>query len=542
MAKQLIPHKFIFKIHSERLRKAKWNLSLSISDARRNDEVVSLNDSQMLRWIDELNGVGDTVSAVAEIKRRIRDIKRRPSGARNRGELRSLYDKLDELQFKPDYMCLVIDRISDYRRACKGFSINGMRYVRLLGTNGGVKTSTIVFVSERLAPVLRKRIENGRNPTLQIPAKFEAYRALTCSGSAPVSMPNGILVVPDCETKFREDIIMIDDEGTDEPRMELQKDVEITLDESDGYGLILPCLAGRWSKELGLDYVMSGGNCRCSWTKGMLFTFDFRDFAEKIAGGKHIVRDAWGHEVDITQVEMILTTSMLKLWQSYDSIEHYLACCAENHYDFCIAKTCPKKLEDRRASNYQFIQSIDLTDDQIDDLIKPTVDEIRGVLSGDYRKALVYLRGPDLTDDNVESGEMAYGNAMMIEPETYYDPFIRRHIHSMIETRIDNAKIGVLTLHANYSIICGDPYALCQSVFGLEVTGLLKAGEIYNKYWVDHGAEYLACFRAPMSTAENIRRVRCANNDQMAYWYRYMTTCTMLNAWDTITSALNGAD
>lgn len=542
MAKQLAPHKFIFKIHSTRLRSAKWNLSLTIADARRNEEIVALNDSQMLRWIDELNGSGDCIQKVADVKRQIAEIKKLPSGARNRRDIQKLYARLDELLFRPDYMCLIVDKISDYRRACRGFMINGIKYVRLLGTNGGVKTSTIVFVSERLAPELRKRIENGRLPTPQIPAKFEAYRALTCSGSTPVSMPNGILVVPDCETRFREDIIMLNDENSDEPVMEIQKDVEVVLDESDGYGLILPGLAERWSQELKLDYVTSGVNCRMSWTKGMLFTFDFLDFADKIAGGKYLVTDAWGHEVDVRNVEMILTTSMLKLWQSYESIDHFLACCTENHYTFAVAKTCPQQLDDRRASNYQFLQGFSLTDDQIDELVQPTMDQIRGVLSDDYRKALVFLRGSKLTDDTVETQEFSVANALMVEPKMYDDPFVRRSIYRLIEKRIDDAKIGVLDFHANYSIVCGDPFALCQSVFGLEVTGLLRAGEIYNKYWVDDGAEYVACFRAPMSCQNSVLKRRVANSADMSYWYRYMKTCTLFNAWDSSAAALNGMD
>ena len=28
----------------------------------------------------------------------------------------------------------------------------------------------------------------------------------------------------------------------------------------------------------------------------------------------------------------------------------------------------------------------------------------------------------------------------------------------------------------------------------------------------------------------------------MSHWYQYMTTCTILNAWDTTTHATNGAD
>ena len=69
---------------------------------------------------------------------------------------------------------------------------------------------------------------------------------------------------------------------------------------------------------------MSGANTRISYEKGMVFTFDFLDFADSVAGTR-IVKDAWGNEVDVSNVELILTTSMLKLWNCYESIDHYLA-------------------------------------------------------------------------------------------------------------------------------------------------------------------------------------------------------------------------
>jgi len=189
----------------------------------------------------------------------------------------------------------------------------------------------------------------------------------------------------------------------------------------------------------------------------------------------------------------------------------------------------------------QFIQSYRLTDEQIDELIGPTIDEIRDIIAGDYRKALLYLAGTSLDEDNVLSSS-DYNLAMMIEPTLYNDPYIRRKICHMINKRIDDAKIGVIDVHGNYSMVCGDPYALCQSVFGLPVTGLLKAGEIYNRYWDDDGAEALACFRAPMSTHSNIRKLRVARNDEVRHWYQYITTGTMFNAWDSCCAALNGMD
>lgn len=456
--------------------------------------------------------------------------------------MKRLYEQLDAIQFKPDYLCVIIDKEKDYHRACRGFSINGLKYCRLLGTNGGVKNETIVFISERHADEIRRRIDNGRNMNkAMVPAKLEAYKALTCSASIPVSMPDGILVVNDCETEFLSDIIYLNDEDDGEPVMEEQKQVSVQLNESDGYGLMLPSLAGKWSNELGLDYMVSGVNTRFSWEKGMVFTFDFQDFAEKVAH-TYIVKDAWGNDVDVRHVELMLTTSMLKLWDSYDSCDDYVSNCIANGYTFGIAKTCPKELEQERTLNYQFIQSYDLDDEDIEQLIKPTMDEIKDVLYADRAKTILFLKGAGLNEENIGQLDNDYVRALMIEPSMLNDPYIQNNIYQMIRNRINEAKVGVLKVHGNYSIVCGDPYSLCQHTFGLEVTGLLKAGEIYNHYWSQLGAERLACFRAPMTCHNNIRLVHPHNSKDASYWYQYMTTCTLFNSWDTAAHALNGMD
>lgn len=496
----------------------------------------------MLRWIDALNGITDADEKARRIKSEIKHLRKEPNSRQNNKAIKKLYAELDTLQFKPDYMCLIIDKEKDYYRACKGFTINGIKYKRLLGTNGGIKNSTIVFVSERLADELKRRVENGRDPNKElVTAKLEAYKALTCSASIPVSLPKGILIVDDAETEFLSDIIYLTDEFDGEPVMEYQSQQKINLDASDGYGIMLPALAQRWSDELGLDYLVSGVNTRFSFEKGMLFTFDFIDFAEKVAGN-YVVKDAWGNDVDIRNVEAILTTSMVKLWDSYKDCDDYVNTSVENGYTFGIAKTCPKELENERNLNYQFIQSYNLDDKDIDDLIAPTLNDIRDVLGGDWRKTALFLKGSGLNDDNIERMDDDFVKAFMIDNRMLDDPYVQSNIYQLIKNRINEAKVGVLKVHGNYSIISGDPYLLCQSIFGLEKTGLLKAGEIYNKYWADAGAERLACFRAPMTCHNNIRSVKPANNEDVNYWYQYMTTCTILNNWDTITAALNGAD
>lgn len=504
--------------------------------------MISLSDSQMLRFIDELNGIENCDFTAKNIKNDIKMLRKEPNSLQNRRKIKKLYERLDEIQYKPDYMCLVIDKEKDYWRAKKGFKINGIKYVRLLGTNGGIKNSTIVFVSERLAPELRRRIDNGRNMEKElVPAKLEAYQALVCSGSIPVPMPDGIAVVNDCITHFKADVVNINDEQPGEPVMELQRDADIELNESDGYGIMLPSLAQKWSEALHLDYLVSGVNTRFSWEKGMVFTFDFLDFADKVAGTR-VIRDAWGDEVDLSNVELILTTSMLKLWDSYDSCADYVRNCLENGYTFGVTKTCPSHLERERNLNYQFIQSYELDNAQVEELIAPTIHEIHDILSLDWRKSVLFLKGAGMNEENVDYIDSDFAKAIMVDRRMMNDPFVKKKIYALIKKRITDAKIGVIKVHGNYSIISGDPYSLCQSIFGLPVTGLLQAGQVYNKYWLDSGSDKLACFRAPMTCHNNIRLVHVGKTEEMQYWYQYMTTCTILNSWDTATHALNGAD
>ena len=258
--------------------------------------------------------------------------------------------------------------------------------------------------------------------------------------------------------------------------------------------------------------------------------------------GKYTVKDAWGDERDIRDVELILTTSMVKLWDSYPSCEEYLRCCEKNKYSFGIAKVCPKVLESERNLNYQFIQSYTLSDEDVDELIAPTMDEIKDVLNDDWRKSVLYLKGAGLNESNVERIDNNYAKAIMIDQRMIDDPFVQSELFSLIKARINDAKVGVVKVHGNYSIVSGDPYSLCQHIFDMDVTGILKAGEIYNGYWASTSSRRLACFRAPMTCHNNVRAVTVNDSEVARYWYRYMGTCTIFNSWDTVAHALNGMD
>lgn len=540
-------HKLIFKLHSGQLKKSGWNLDLDLDTAMREqpDCIVSLNDSEALRFIAEINGDGDINETVGFIMRKIKQEKRKPRSKETKANIRNLYEKLYEVQFQKDYVCIIMDSRSDYDRANQGFTINGIRYRRFLGTNGGIKNSTIVYVSEAVYPELKKRLDNGRNMNKAlVPAKLEAYQALICSGSTPLPKPRGIIVVKDCITRFKDDVILITDDAEGEPVLTHEYGYDIEHDDSDGFGLMSPEYSKIVNRYLtgAEDKVISGMNTRYAWTKGMVYTFDFVEFAEKVAG-TYIIQDVWGDPRDVREADVILTESMLKLWDSYANWEDYYRNCEENHYQFATPKITPDELENVRDTNYQFLQSYEFTDDEIAALCKPTFDEIKDAVGLDYRKSLAFLCGAGFRMDSEKFREMDYTvQALMAEPEVINDSYIRRKIWNMIEKRTEMAKRGAIRIDANFAMISGDPYALCQSMFGLEVTGLLKRGEVYHRYWLDKGATEIVCFRAPMTCHNNLRRMKLCASEEAAHWYQYITTALIYNAWDTSCEAMNGAD
>lgn len=570
MAKAQKTQQFIYKINSSLLRQNDWDLKLSLSDARKiPGVVVSLADSQILTWINELNGTEDYDNNAKKIKSEIRDIKKQPNSAENKAKISEKYAELYNLQFKKDYLCLIIDKKSDYDRANNGFKVNGIAYKRLICTTNGVKTSSVVYAADRdveyngkivnIHNELKRRIENGRNTSIKLsPAKYGAYESLAASASIPVSwprsennkIPGGIIVVKDCIVHFKTNFIEIDDsDPTSEPKVTEKYDADFENNMSDGCSMMLPHLSKRWNGELNGDpeHTMSGCNMRCAFTKGMALTFDFIRFAEEIIGAseehpeKYLIEDYWGQKRDVRDADLILTESQLKLCGSYDSWDDYYKKCIENHYTLRVTKTSEEENDDIRQLNYQFIQSLDLTDDDIDELVCPTVDEIKDIMALDPRKSVVYICGKGLNEKNVIFADNI-AKAIMIDQNAINDPYIRSKIKKMINRRIKDAKIGVLDLHGNFQILSGDLYALCESMFGLEPHGILESGEIYSKYWYDEGVNRVLCFRAPMSNAHSIVSQNICKKEKALDWFQYIDTCIVVNGWDTMPAALNGFD
>ena len=548
MAKSQKNQTFVLKINTGYLSKHNWDLHLDLDKIRKESQmVVSLGSSQVLRWMTQIQGRQNDDLTATNIKKEIKFIKKQENSAENKKRVRELYNKLYKTQFQQDYLMLVMDSVKDYKRALQGFTVTvdgrTVKYRRLLGTAGSIKKSTIIFVNEEIHEELMTRLNNGRDLQKKfVPAKLNAYYALACSASIAVSWPR-IIVVKDAIANFTSDVLLVDDSdpGVEEPVVRQVNDYDIEYNVSDGMGFVTPEMSAKWAQELNEgDEPLSGVNTRCSFLKGMLFTVPFQEFAEEVAHTYKII-DAWGTERDVRDADAIITVSMLKLWDSYPSYEAYYENCIKHGYEFAVAKSAPHKLRNVHTTNYQYLQDFELNDEQINQLISPTVKKIKDCLGLDWRKLILYMCGQGLDERTVDHMDPMC-KAIMANPGLVDDPYVRSKVQRMIQKRIKTAKIGVLDVEGDYAILGNDPYSLLQNMFGMPITGLLKAGECYHQYWTDKGVDEVVMFRAPMTSHNNVCKMHVATSNEMKKWYRYIQTCCLINSWDTTATRLNGAD
>lgn len=508
MAGIKVPQYDIFKIGTKKLKYYDWNLTITKKEAFKCEEIVSLFEAQEFRLIAKI-----------------------------------LNKPITEIDFTNYLLVVKIEHPKDFNKAVdpRGITINGSTFRRFVGTTGGLKNNTLLFANTEILDELNKRCECNRKEIQIVPAKLEAYKALTCSASQPICDPKGILVVSDCVTKILSDVINIDDSSDGiEPDVYQKKNEELENTVSDGFNLCTIDYMKQIAESLDIDYIPSGVCLRNAWLKGMLYPFPIIEFVEKYSpiqgDGKYYISDIWGNLQDIRECDIILTESSLKLWSAYDNIEDYIKSYHENGYEFAVTKITSNSLEDQRELNYQYLQSYEFTDEDIKELCAPTVKYLKDACGEDYHTAIKFL-GISEQSDKYSWQRALYESEYMLG-----DPYIIDSIHRMIRKRIDEAKIGKLLVEGNYQLASGDPFALMQHICGLKVTGLLKAEQIYSSYWVEKQVHEVVVFRSPMTSHNNIRRCEVVDSPETKEWYKYMNGIMILNGFDSMCQSLNGCD
>ncbi|MFK7678804.1 hypothetical protein ACI3ER_12240 [Bacillus sp. Wb] len=544
---------YTYKFKSSRLKEFNYNIELNFDDAVQYGEVIALFDNQMLRSIREItdrNIKDEELDRLIETKNQL---KKQKHSEENAVKIKEIQNKINEMLFIPEYITIVMDSNTHYKYMYEnGLYLNNKKYVRFSSSAGQARVSTVVFLESDMAEKLQVILDNGRNLNKKlVPSKYNAYKGLAGSATKVVSTPR-FCVIPDYESPSTYEVNYVTETGLNEDDEIEIKELTEMFNRFDGQGLISYEQSKKWADELGLGYVPAQWCVRQNYIKGMLNTFPIHEFCDSENSQNYNIKTSYLDEngknkiVDIRDIDVILTESQFKLWDSWDSIEVYQENCEKHKLYWGASLYSPKKDKDILKMNYQFLQTLDLSKKDIEDICKQFVDWISGINSGNIYYTLLFLLGTEISENKVvnilNNGDNNWLKSLIVNPELMKDKYIKRKVYDLIKRKIKSGCMGQIIVDGNFQTLVSDPYAMMQHVCGLEVTGLLKKGEHYSNYWNEKGIKVVDSMRAPLTFRSEHVLLNLQDNDEVNHWYRYNYTGIIVNAHGVETVNWAGSD
>lgn len=522
------------KFESKVLKEFNYSIDITFDQAKKNGQIIAMSDSQMLRSIRYIKDKDIDYNYINELYRQRDSLRKLKHNDGIYETIQSIQKEINDIMFVPECLSVIINNSKHYRKMFRdGIIINGNKYVRFLCSASQARVNTVIFVDERIKDSLYKILNNGRKDIEINPSKFNAYFGLSSSSTFKMSTPR-VCIIKDCFIKNNVKVNWVTE--VSEPLQDdiiEQKELDMDFNVFDGMGLISPQQAEKWAQELELDYMPAQWCIRNAFLKGMLCTFPIHEWCEKINNKNYNVKDLYGNIVDLRNVDVILTESQFKMWQCYDSFEHYQENCDKNHLYWGVSIYTDKKDKDILTLNYQSLQTIKLNDEAIEKLCSQTVDWISGVNVDNIAYTILFCLGENITDKSIlnflSSSDNYWLKALIADNSLINDPYIKQKIYDLIVQRIKLSCLGKLIVNGNYQTIVSDPYALMQHACGLEVTGLLKNKQYYSAYWNDREIKEINTMRSPLTYVSEHNILNLYSTEELNYWYRYCYTGIILN-------------
>lgn len=537
MGKVLQNSYYIYKIPSDKIS----HLShYSFKDASRDGNVVSIGDNLVLAKIREYyNNTEDHVSLynrVQAIRKEMKEIRKLPTSTDNINKIKKLQSQLDDMLFVDDIVNIKVMTKKEYKvLARNGFDLNGKHYVRFMVGSGQMRRNTVSFINEELFDYMQERLMCGLNDKIKTInlAKLSAYFALSFSSVLWVREPR-VCVIKDFDTVIPNQKVNWINKHEDGNTVEqIYKDIK--LNSADGQGLIDPNMARLWAEDMHLNYVPCSFVVRTAFIKGNLVPFDFKAYAKE--HGVLKIKDRYGTEYNVEDIDVLLSESQFKMAKYYSSWEGYLSYHKTYNLKWGVARYNKEYDDEYVLTNYQYIQVLNLTKEDISGLVSYTTNWIKNICSGDIKYALTYnvgVKNPTLSVDSIiNSCSSTFTKAIIKNPEMLKDGFVQRKIYNSIKESIRQAKIGRIWVRGNYSFMISDPVAQCRSALGLSPEGLLPANYVYSNFWNNRGVDGEICLlRSPLTHYSEVNIQRLANTDEMKKWYKYIYSGIIYNIYD----------
>lgn len=435
-----------------------------------------------------------------------------------------------------------------------GVTVNGRKY-KYWGKSASMSRQGILgLVSEDLYDHVELYAMMEIEFDKTVLSKFEAYKCLLLSSCFCIEeeLPY-MIVVPDYENTIRdvsikyvdEEIKHYIDKSTGEEKSYAEKVIKEGIMDidgncvNDGSGLCSIEQAKKWSNYLKIDYIPCAFMLRIPYVKGIAIAVDFKSFYKE--KGIEKIKDLWGNEHRIEDIDVILTESQYKGKKyfkqkgDYSDWERYLNLLKKYNYCVGISKWNYSHKDEPKMTrcNYQTLQTLDISAKDMIDMSEYTRSWVEKILNGDMLYVLKYLGlGEETNPDNT------YMKSILYNPQMRDDIKVRSYLYGLLRKTIDEIKVGKIYIKGAFKILIPDVVFMMEYIGGLNPIGCLEKGEMYAK---EHSGAYVINRNPHLSKSEHVL-LNAVNNELTEKWCGHLENICMLNSYDITAKRLNGAD
>lgn len=329
--------------------------------------------------------------------------------------------------------------------------------------------------------------------------KYQAYKALCNSASTEwkefaEDYIDKCIVVDDLTVTINPKVDYIDYK-TYKITSNINK--EIPMEVTDGCGIMLPSVSKK------------SFQVRAPHLKGLLVPFPMDEFLAEHPEASVTVTDIYGDIHNLSDVSIIFTRSQFKMAGYYGNWKEY----QDNFkkYNCQAAKLNEEDTSGNATLTYQMLQSlVDVEEDELREMAEDTLIQIESI--GKDKDVMLEIMGAN--EGNPKKN--FFQQALYLYPELLNDTHTKETIKSKRKSLIKDAKSAKLKVdRAKYTFIIPDLYAFAQKITGLEVTGLLKDGEVHCRMYEEGD---MCVLRSPHLYREwGIRNNKL--DEKMKKWY-----------------------
>lgn len=443
-----------------------------------------------------------------------------------------------EVTDKPETLDTVADlRLKLYE---DGFMCDGIKYVRFKRSSGSSRVGKCLFIDERLYQRMHKwemcglKVNEGQDIDL---AGLESYISLTLSSIIDTIEiePKNILVIDDYESTFKDKVVSTE-LGEDGWLTSEEKYIDVSNSIWDGQSLMDESLFGKYNS---YGFLL----LRNRFFKSACFNCNIQQWFTD--NNITSVDQLNGYTVaeNISDIKLITTPSSIK-YLKFGDLDTWLEK-IDSTFGVVKHEKPPKGLRGRMVQiHYQLINTLQLSRDDIDELLEPSFDYVEKLYS-DPDVLRYHIRYPDerkfLHQPLYSTNDVVYnllGLNKAFSKTKLYDNFRV----DLVKSFIKNMKKGHIFVDGNYSTLLGNGIEMLQSAIGqFDGESIIGVGNIHSTRF-EYGKDILGT-RSPHVTMGNILVTHNVESEVVDRYFNLTNEIVYVNSInENLLNRLSGSD